>query len=274
MSIKNILIAHSGSAGFPSSVKHAAKIAAKHDAWLTCVYGNASSYFEHVLGLTEDLLDKLGSARNEKIAAARDLFQQAAAEAGLAERSRFIMPNEIGKMNLPELARNFDFVVTGYHSNLPTDEFRVVSPDMISLQSGRPVLVVPNGYSTDQLASHALVAWDGKRSAARALNDAMTILEEKPRRVTILSVGSSFPKMPEGADILTHLKRHNVDAEHVIRPKSKGGIAEVIQETARELDAKLIVMGAYEHSKFSQDLFGGVTHKVTRTSKVPVFMSH
>ncbi|WP_276326206.1 universal stress protein [Phaeobacter gallaeciensis] len=40
------------------------------------------------------------------------------------------------------------------------------------------------------------------------------------------------------------------------------------------MGAKLIVMGAYEHSKFSQDLFGGVTHEVIRSSQVPVFMSH
>lgn len=33
-------------------------------------------------------------------------------------------------------------------------------------------------------------------------------------------------------------------------------------------------MGAYEHSKFSQDLFGGVTHELIRSTKVPVFMSH
>ena len=71
MSIKNVLITHSGSAGFPSGVGHATKIAAKHDAWLTAVYGSTSSYFEHVLGLTEELLDKLGNVRNEKIEAAR-----------------------------------------------------------------------------------------------------------------------------------------------------------------------------------------------------------
>ncbi|MBO6854545.1 universal stress protein [Maritimibacter sp. DP4N28-5] len=102
----------------------------------------------------------------------------------------------------------------------------------------------------------------------------MTILEERPRKVTILIVGASLPKMPEGTDIVTHLRRHGVDVEQVERPKGKNGIADVIQRTAAELGAKLIVMGAYEHSKFSQDLFGGVTHEVIRSSQVPVFMSH
>jgi nucleotide-binding universal stress UspA family protein len=274
MSIKNILIAHSGSSGFPSSLGHAAKIAAKHNAWLTGVYGGSTSYFEHVLGLTEDLLDKLGNVRHKKIEASRILFNDVTAAAGISERSRFLLPDEIGKLSLPEIARNFDFIVTGYQSKLPTDEFRAVSPDLMALQSGRPVLVVPDAYNTEQLASHALVAWDGKRSAARALNDAMHILEEKPRKVTVVTVGSGLDKMPDSADILTHLERHGIHAEHIERSKIGKSIANTIQQTAAELDAKLIVMGAYEHSKFSQDLFGGVTHEVIRNTRVPVFMSH
>lgn len=274
MSFKNILVAHSGSAGFPSSVGYAAKIAAKHGAWLTGIYGGSTSYFEHVLGLTEDLLDKLGRVRSQKIDASRDLFDKLTATAGLGERARFLSPGDVGSLSLPEIARNFDFVVTGYQSKLPTDEFRAVNPDLMALQSGRPVLVVPDAYESDTLASHALVAWDGKRAAARALNDAMSILEEAPRKVTVLSVGSGLPDLPEGADIMTHLQRHGVDAQHVERKRAGKSIATVVQETAAELGAKLIVMGAYEHSKFSQDIFGGVTHEVIRTTKVPVFMSH
>lgn len=274
MTIKNILLAHSGSSGFPSSLRHAAKIAAQHGAWLTGVYGGTSSYFEHVLGLTEDLLDKLGQVRTDKIKASRDLFMEVTAKAGLGDRAQFLMPNDIGKLNLTQVARHFDFVVTGYQPKLPTDEFRAVSPDLMAMQSGRPVLVVPDGYSTEQLASHALVAWDGKRSAARSLNDTMHILEEKPRKVTVVTVGSGLDKMPGGADILTHLERHGIQAEHIERPKIGKSIANTIQVTAAEIEAKLIVMGAYEHSKFSQDLFGGVTHEVIRSTKVPVFMSH
>ncbi|MET4104053.1 MAG: universal stress protein [Roseovarius sp.] len=274
MSIKNILLAHSGSSGFPNSLRHAARIAATHEAWLTGVYGSSTSYFEQVLGLTEELLEKLGHVRREKIAASRELFMEVTAAAGLGDRARFLMPDEIGKLSITQVARNFDFIVTGYQPKLPSDEFRAVSPDLMALESGRPVLVVPDEYEADKPAAHALVAWDGKRSAARALNDAMYILEEKPRKVSIVTVGGGLPDMPEGNDILTHLERHGVHAKHIERARSGKSIASTIQETAAELDAKLIIMGAYEHSKFSQDLFGGVTHEVIRSTKVPVFMSH
>ncbi|SDO06783.1 Nucleotide-binding universal stress protein, UspA family [Lutimaribacter pacificus] len=274
MSIKNLLLAHTGSSGFPSSLRHAVKIAARHEAWLTGVYGNTSSYFDQAIGLTEDLREKLGSIRNERIEASRQLFQDEVTAAGIESRSQFLVPEMVGKVALTEIARSFDFVITGYQPRLPTDEFRAASPDLVALQSGRPVLVVPDGYESQGLADHAIVAWDGKRSAARALNDAMMILEEKPRKVSVVTVGDTLHELPPGTGILAHLERHGIQAEHLKRQRSGRKIADVIEDTATEIGAKLIVMGAYEHSKFSQDLFGGVTHQVLRSAKVPVFMSH
>jgi nucleotide-binding universal stress UspA family protein len=36
----------------------------------------------------------------------------------------------------------------------------------------------------------------------------------------------------------------------------------------------LLVMGAYEHSKFREDLFGGVTNEILQECPVPVLLSH
>jgi Universal stress protein UspA and related nucleotide-binding proteins len=33
-------------------------------------------------------------------------------------------------------------------------------------------------------------------------------------------------------------------------------------------------MGAYEHSKFSEDILGGTTHDVLARTPLPVFMAH
>lgn len=274
MSIKNILLAHTGSAAFPGSLRHAVKIAKRHDAWLTGMYGGATSYFDQILRLSEDLRLKLKDAEREKIADLRDTFDKEAAAAGIGERCEFVLPDVIGRSAPSEIARNFDFVVTGFHPKLPMDEYRAVNPDIIALRSGRPVLVVPDGYEAESMASHALVAWDGKRSAARAINDAMAVLERKPRKVSILTVGNVLQDLPSAKWIMSHLERHGVDAEHIQLARPERSIAEIIQSTADEIGAKLVVMGAYEHSKFSQDMFGGVTHHVLRTIKVPVFMSH
>lgn len=274
VTIKNILLAHTGTVAYPSSLRYAVKIAAKHNAWLTGIYGSSTSYFDQVLGLSDDLLAKVLEIKNSKIDGVRDLFQEEVVRGGIRERAEFLALDALGELSPAEVARNFDFIVTGYQSKLPNDEYRGASPDLMALRSGRPVLVVPDGYEAETLATHALVAWDGKRSAARAVNDAMSVLEEKPRKVSLLTVGKVADDLSSPTGILTHLERHGIQADHIQRSKSRHNIAEIIKTTADEVGAKLIVMGAFEHSKFSQDVFGGVTHDVMQTAQVPVFMSH
>lgn len=138
------------------------------------------------------------------------------------------------------------------------------------MRSGRPVLVVPNDYTAAGLAERALVAWDGNRASARAIADAMDILAEKAQ-VVPLSVGKD---LQESTDRMRqNLERHGVTVTVEQRPKS-GSVADTILAAASEHDAKLVVVGAYEHSKFSHDLWGGVTTEIQAKSKVPVFMSH
>jgi len=38
--------------------------------------------------------------------------------------------------------------------------------------------------------------------------------------------------------------------------------------------AGMLVMGAYEHAKLAEDLFGGVTNTVLKKTKIPVLLSH
>ena len=40
------------------------------------------------------------------------------------------------------------------------------------------------------------------------------------------------------------------------------------------LGAGILVMGAYEHSKFSEDLLGGVTRDILENADLPLLMSH
>ncbi|MBM9595399.1 universal stress protein [Rhodobacteraceae bacterium MCCB 386] len=146
-------------------------------------------------------------------------------------------------------------------------------PDVVALRSGRPLILVPHEWSAPHLNDHALVAWDGKRAAARALGDAMHILETKSR-ITVLTIGDHEPREKPGDDVIRLLERHGLEAERLIRPAGRDGIARTILDSCREVGAGLLVMGAYEHSKFSEDLLGGVTNDIFREADVPVLMSH
>jgi nucleotide-binding universal stress UspA family protein len=57
-------------------------------------------------------------------------------------------------------------------------------------------------------------------------------------------------------------------------PLSKKTISQTLIEHCRNVEAGLLVMGAYEHSPLREGLFGGVTQDISLGSEIPVLMSH
>lgn len=272
MTTRNILCAYSGEEARLSGLRYAIKIAKYHDGFLTGVIPHAAPTLQTRFGgqLPYDVIQQIKAADEERVKKMEERFYIEVEREGFRDRSDFVELNDESHNVLSEFARTFDLTVTGVQTSDAGDVHLAANPDTLALHSGRPVLIVPNAYKTEGLAKHAVVAWDGKRSAARALGDAMSILENKAK-VTILSVGK---EAPEGIDrLMLNLERHGIDAELAVRPRKKS-VGFTVLETVEELGAELIVMGAYEHSKFSHDFFGGVTTDVMKEAPVPVFMSH
>lgn len=272
MTVKNILVAYSGWASSQSPLKHALKIANHHDGWMTGIVGHGRSRVLGLLGgqVPREVLEAIRQNEDQEISRAKEIFTEMTKQHGRAHASDIFDVYDEDGATVASIARTFDLVVTAPRNLEPGEKHMSASPDLIALQSGRPVLIVPKDYDAPGLSSHVAVAWDGKRAAARAIGDAMSILEEKGK-VTVLTIGK---KTPDGTDrLITNLKRHGIDANHSQVPKS-GSIGATILNAVGKSGADLIVMGAYEHSKFSHDMFGGVTTDVIRDTSVPVLMSH
>jgi nucleotide-binding universal stress UspA family protein len=155
-----------------------------------------------------------------------------------------------------------------------SDDATVVTTVM---SSGRPVLVVPFAGEFPTLAEHVLVAWNASREAARAVNDALPLLE-RAKMVTVLAINPRHGIGGHGdvpaADIALHLARHGVRAEasHTVARDIPDG--EALLSYAADIGADLIVAGAYGHSRAREMVFGGVTRTLLAEMTVPVFLSH
>jgi nucleotide-binding universal stress UspA family protein len=191
----------------------------------------------------------------------------------MAPRSGFIDLKGISDFSLAECARGYDLTVIGSRAAEIGREHFSARPDVVALRSGRPVILVPRDYepSGAPLGRRVLVAWDGKRAAARALGDAMHLLE-RGAEVTVLTVGEE-PRRRPGDDVVDLLGHHGITARRLVRPASRG-IASTILGACDEIKADLLVMGAYEHSKFTEDLLGGVTQDILERASLPALMSH
>ena len=74
--------------------------------------------------------------------------------------------------------------------------------------------------------------------------------------------------------VVRHLQRLGIAAK---REETRGGdirTADVLLSRASDLDADLIVAGAYHHSQFREALLGGVSRELLHHMTVPVLMSH
>ena len=77
-------------------------------------------------------------------------------------------------------------------------------------------------------------------------------------------------------DLVAHLGRHGLHAKtHIIRHDlATLAVSDTILSQVSELDADLLVMGAYSHSRFREIILGGVTRDILRDMNLPVLMAH
>ncbi len=274
MAIRNILVAYNGS---PSS-----------DVALTVAHYMQRTYGAHVTGLlamhsrvdmrgqpwlTPAIRNSILDLDRTYVREIKDRFHAACAEADQA-KTHWIAHRADADAGVSEYAQMFDLTIVGRRDFVFSEQRAIYHPDRIALKSGRPVLVVPQTWAEPQFVDHAILAWDGNRSATRALNDAMSLLETK-RRVTVLTVaGAELAKQLNGIDVETVLTRHGIAHEHVTVEPGRKSVGEILLQECKSRQAGLLVMGAYEHSKFREDIFGGVTATVLETSPIPVLLSH
>lgn len=288
MGFKDILVALDSAPAARGRIELAAALAERFGAHLIGLHAALGAeaprrrgyfdYFDH------SLLDPLYREYREKIEAeaerARALFEEIASRHGVSAEWRTASgyPSEVTALN----GRYVDLIVLG---QLDPDDpqamlFRPL-PEEVALGVGRPILVVPYAGSWKEIGRRVLVGWDASREATRAVNDAMPLLAGA-QTVTILAVdpadgpadhGAGHGEVP-GADIALHLARHGVRATTEATVSAGIGAGNALLSRASDLEADLLVMGAYGHSRVRELLLGGATRTVLESMTLPVLMAH
>lgn len=148
--------------------------------------------------------------------------------------------------------------------------------DHLLFETGRPALFVPYAGPVTTDFTTILVAWNGTREASRAVFDALPFIMEADE-TEILTVNASGAEGDRaetaGADIAAALARHGALVTLATESSAGIGVGAAIENRAVEINADLLVMGAYGHSRLREFLFGGVTREVLRSMPIATFMS-
>ncbi|WFU38732.1 universal stress protein [Bradyrhizobium sp. CB82] len=174
-------------------------------------------------------------------------------------------------------ARCADIIVSGGQSPAFSDAFSLVTPKDLVMQTGRPLLVVPDGIDWLDLRS-VLVAWKDAPEARRAAADSLPMLR-KAREITLVAIPEPDDDRPavlaSVTDVVAWLARHGVTATAQVSEAGRNeSAADHLDKVAGDVGAGLIVAGAYGHSRFRELVLGGVTQFLLTQSARCVLLSH
>ncbi|BBK38712.1 universal stress protein A [Allostella sp. ATCC 35155] len=169
------------------------------------------------------------------------------------------------------LARYHDLTLVGIGTR---DAWPQATAEAATFGSGKPVLLVPEERPVAP-AGTVVIAWDGSRVAARAVADAAPFLALATRVVVASVIDEKALADGDAAErLVDHLARHGVAAT-VARIRAEGSpIAAALQEHAAGIDAGLLVMGGFGHSRMRDFVLGGATSGVLKDPRLPILLSH
>jgi nucleotide-binding universal stress UspA family protein len=276
MAYKTILVHLDRGKHVSTRVEVAAKLALDFQAHLTGLY--AVNPIATYTSADPSLLAVNTQVFEEQAQHARRLFGERARRAGLnGAEFRSTLGDALDQLSMH--ARYADLVVVG-QTDPDEGETGVAAsfPQVAALATGRPLLVIPYYASAfENLGREVLVAWNASREAARAVTDALPLLQ-RARKVTVLAIKQKSGSLAHGdipgADMALYLARHGVKAEAAQSYADGIEVGDELLARAADLQSDLIVMGAYGHSRLREIVLGGVTRNLMSHMTAPVLMAH
>ncbi len=233
------------------------------------VAAGIGGYAMPVLGTTIDAEAAKTKANAEAIV--QDFLSHSRRRAIAADLRRVTCEALDGPWLVAATARLFDLTIL---TIAPHSRFVRELAETVVFGSGRPCLLLPQKWiAPPAMFQRPLVAWDASRAAARALADALPMLQRASEVHLIIVAPEESQTARSAPDVERWLNDHGVRVT-CARVDNSGDVAAAIADHARAIDADLIVMGAFGHSRLRDFILGGVTRSVLAEPPLPVLFSH
>lgn len=226
-------------------------------------------------GIAGNVIDAAIAESEQHAKDAISRFDAAARKQGLLSDTRRITALLADAANrFGEAARHFDMSVVMQpdpDSNTGNDLFL----ESALFASGRPVVVVPYIQKEPVRLDHILCCWDGSKTAARAIGDALPLLAMAKTVELLIATSHGEGRHEEvGAEMAAHLARHGLKVTLQRISATDIEVGDAILSYAADRAADFIVMGGYGHSRWREFLLGGATRQIVSSMTVPTLMSH
>lgn len=140
-------------------------------------------------------------------------------------------------------------------------------PDMYRLlyDIDTPLLVLPQDYQ-GTIGQTIAIAWKDDGCAVKAIQDCLPIIDTADVHVLCVDAPATMPAI---------LRDHSLRGAH-LHSVASGDLStgERLLEEAHRVDADLVVMGAFPHTRWFVSLFGSVTQTMLAVTDLPLLLRH
>jgi nucleotide-binding universal stress UspA family protein len=183
-----------------------------------------------------------------------------------------VASGDIGRV-VAHAARLSDIAIVGAGARYGEGQWRDIR-DAVLFQSGRPVIVAPRAGLEASAFDRVIIAWKESIEAARAVAAAQPFLRQA-RELHILAAGESDAGAASLRDVEQYLQLHYSEVRSEAIPQDlRKDVADILLDRAQALGGALLVMGAYSHWRWREQVFGGVTEAMLAQARSPVLMAH
>ncbi|WP_299849117.1 universal stress protein [uncultured Roseovarius sp.] len=139
-----------------------------------------------------------------------------------------------------------------------------------------PAVILPEGGNPAPNPQRVMVGWNESIEALSAVRAALPLLKQADAvHVVVIDPPTHGPNRSDPGGMLSqYLARHGVSAEIDVLSKTLPRVSDVLMRHATDMDAEMLVMGAYGHSRFREAIFGGATRNMLEQATLPVLMAH
>lgn len=143
--------------------------------------------------------------------------------------------------------------------------------------TGRPVLLLNNCKVIFSDLKRVMLGWDAGVQAAISIRHAIGLLRSADdvhiAMVDPQVASERFGDEP-GADLATYLARHEIPVSVHALPSSGKSVTDALVQHAIDMDAQIIVMGGYGHTRLQDWFLGSTTSNMLKITNRPLLLAH
>lgn len=271
--LRSILLHVDGTPSCGARFAFARQLAVRHEAALSVMFAMAAPPRPVMLAIAESPAAFLGAADDAQRERSKAWIEAEAAGGGPA--IRWVEGGGIdATAAFQRQALYADLLVLGQPGRGEAGDAPAGFVASALIDTGRPALVVPSAGAGQRTSGKVLVGWNATPQAARAVTAALPWLRAAKQVHVLEDLADPPPGGSGELDIAQYLQRHGIVASVHRQRSAPAEAGDALLSFACDVDADMLVMGCYGHSRARELVLGGATRTVLETMTLPVLMAH